>query len=268
MILPNPLAIAPFKRLPDAPPELKDWLSRHGWPIEIRRMTAGDAQYWDREVLPTIKRIEFERLVGIRPDAQPRADAYWPATWSMIRRAYGTLSHLPSMMRPLKPEPTAPQTWTVLAPGNHGHVPIGMLMGLTGQYLPEGAPTGPHVFAWLLTTAPDEHLEANGIPGALALGRVLLDVVIQISLATSSEGRVMLHADPRGGPGLLIFYSRSMMLLLDPAQVPRVVLNRKNDGRYFLFDEGRAGAFAMSLDAYRTSSLPGTRRTPEPVRVR
>lgn len=268
MILPNPLAIAPFKRLPDAPPDLKDWLSRHGWPIEIRRMTSGDALYWDREVLPTIKRIEIERLVGIRPDAQPRADAYWLATWSMIRRAYGTLSHLSSMVRPLKSEPTTPQTWTVLAPGNHGNVPIGMLMGLARQDLPKGAPTGPHAFAWLLTTAPDEHLEANGIPSTLALGKVLLDVIIQVSLATNCEGRVILHADPRGGPGLLVFYSRSMMQLLDPAQVPRVVLNRKNDGRYFHFDEGRAGAFAMSLDAYRRNSLPDAQTTPDPVRVR
>jgi len=265
----DPLAVAPFKVPPGTQPQLAAWLDSHGWPIELTPMTMEHADYWDVQVAPTVKRIEFERLVGIRPGAQPRADAYWPYTWRTLMRLFKAIRTVPSGPSPLTLNPTEPQLWAVLAPGNGPKpVPIGMLLGLTGLALPPGAPAGNHHFAWLLTAAPEDHLLSQGIPPTLALGRVLLDLVIQISLASGTFGRTLLHADPRGGPGLMVFYQRSLMQLLDPAVAPNISTKRRNDGRYFYFDESHAGIFSMQFHDFRRGQLGAVPQLASPARVR
>lgn len=231
-------------------------------------MTLAHAQYWDQRVWPTVKRIELERIVGIRPRAQPRADAYWRIGWVSQLRTFSFLPRVPSGPSPVRVRGTTPHLWTVLASGNGpAPVPIGMLMGLSNFPMSAGAPAGTHKFAWLLTTAPEEHLQAEGIPGSLAIGRVLLDLVIQISLATGSSGRALLHADPRGGQGLMKFYASSLMQSLDPTAVPKISALRPNDGRYFHFDVSHAGQFALKLHRFRRGQLGTLPSTAAPIKV-
>lgn len=284
-LLPDPLAVAPFKVPPKETPARQQWLRRHGWPIRIVPMTLDHARHWDRHVQPTVRRVELERLCGVRPGDPPRADAYWPSTWQQNLRVFGTLPVVPSGKGLLQLRATRPQLWTVLAAGMDpmagAEQPVGMLLGLTGFRLPTAQPPLPGVapahaevpwaspwhFTWLLTTAPDDTLRAMGLPTTLALGRVLVDTAIQIALAARCNGQVLLHADPRGGGGLLKFYGDCLMLELDGSQFPRVSARRENDGHYFWMDDARAGAFAMQYHHCRTSVLPQPtdRRAPQPL---
>ncbi|NMO19471.1 hypothetical protein HPC49_42485 [Pyxidicoccus fallax] len=61
---------------------------------------------------------------------------------------------------------------------------------------------------------------------------------------------MLLHADPQGGDNLLGWYKK-----LGMSAVPReahISRARKNDGRYFYFNEIDALLFSKSNDKYRT----------------
>lgn len=156
--------------------------------------------------------------------------------------------------------------WVVEAGAEHNRLPVGMLLGLSRFPFPTPVAAsvepmllhGRHartVFAWQLAAAPGETLVAADIAPNIQLGRVLLDTVIQVSLASGHFGYVLLHADPMGGEELLGFYTASGMACLPQDDYPMVSSQRDNDGRYFFMVPGVAGAFAKRYAHLRASAL-------------
>ncbi|TGD99872.1 hypothetical protein [Methylobacterium nonmethylotrophicum] len=85
------------------------------------------------------------------------------------------------------------------------------------------------------------------------IGRAALDVAACIAL-NECEGRLWLHADPKGGPRLLSWYRNLGMEIVDPATYPTLPgfsSGRFNDGRYLNFDRDAALRFHDSHKQYR-----------------
>jgi hypothetical protein len=89
------------------------------------------------------------------------------------------------------------------------------------------------VFIWYVAAAPREALLSLG--GPRLVGTATLDFALLLSLASSAEGRVWLHADPAGGDTLLDWYRRQGFVTV-PRNVRTlpgtIVRPRMNDGRY------------------------------------
>jgi hypothetical protein len=257
---PDPLVLAPYKVPKNAPNHQKEWLRGHGWPIDLVPMTLAHAEYWDRSVVPTIQRIEFERYAGIRPNELPRADAYWRYSWPAVWRVFRTAAHLPVRAAGHPPMVARAHLWALEAASQGGQpVPVGLLLGLSRYPFPVSSRVSSTrragVFAWLLTVAPADTMQQHELPTNLALGRAMVDCAVQLSLGAQHVGSVLLHADPRGGDELAVFYESCFMEQLDPDLYPNISATRRNDGRYYVFDLQSAGRFALVHARFRLSAV-------------
>jgi hypothetical protein len=268
--LPDPLGASPFKVTPGAPASVQTFQRTHGWPITVSPMERWHASFWDEHVSPAVKRMEFERLTGLR-ECPPRADAYWTTSWSTIRRVHETANRmgasLPTAGAGRETTVTPAHLIAVEALSQAGTpVPIAMMLGVSNFPFPKAVTpgvSGPlvdgrrvrNVFVWLVSVAPPDSLSSWGLPVGLQLGRVALDTAIQISLVSGHFGQVLLHADPRGGDELTRFYAGCMMALVNQTDFPEISLTRRNDGRYFFFDSDRADAFSHRLAPWRRSAI-------------
>lgn len=105
-------------------------------------------------------------------------------------------------------------------------------------------------FLWFVSTAPRALLETSDGNGSgctpRLVGRAARQIAVIVALSGAAEGRLWLHADPRGGQPLFDWYSNLGMAIVDPQSVPILpgynasLPPRTNDGRYFCLDAAAA----------------------------
>ncbi len=214
--------------------------TRRGEPVELRvtRMTLPHVLWWHSHVQPVIDR-----------DPE-RADRDW--NWLL----YVPFSALAGGVLARQP---VGYTVGILASKTDRFIPCALLQ-LLGRFPALDAPRGKSVFAWFLSTAPDEALltindhpiAADRIPKRL--GTITLDVAVTHSFNKHRLGRTALYADEEGGQLLLEWYQRQGMSVL-PAQKrlprgPRRLL-KPSDGRYCYHTMKSALEASRALDPLR-----------------
>ena len=98
-------------------------------------------------------------------------------------------------------------------------------------------------FVWYLQGAPKGYLEEKGIDKKefdIKIGTALLDTAIIKSFENVTEGRLLLHADPKAGDGLLEYYKTQGFKRIDDKNIKRISPARKNDGRFFYMNTANA----------------------------
>jgi hypothetical protein len=184
-------------------------------PVAISALTPDAVRFWTREVQPDIGRSD-------------RADRRW--NWNLIY-VLAAIS-------------TGGVGLSVSTQDRHGVLkPIGLYVGLDRfPWLPDAAQQS--TFIWFITSAPSERLTALGIDSSPKIGTLLVDLARASSIANGSQGRIGLHAHPKGGPQLLDFYRHKCGLtaLERTVKLPGAVMTWKhrllnrpyyNDGRFF-----------------------------------
>lgn len=110
----------------------------------------------------------------------------------------------------------------------------------------------PAVFLWFMAGAPAVAVADHGAPRLITAAA--LDIALTISLNGAAQGRLWLHADPRGGGKLMDWYANRGLERV-PADTtlpgPRVS-ERVNDGRYFWTAGNRSTLVSGRMEAYRT----------------
>lgn len=110
------------------------------------------------------------------------------------------------------------------------------------------------IHVWYLSTIPPELIIAGGYYGPFGmpkqLGQILIDVAVTESYRKGHEGRILLHADPKGGDKFMRFYQDTCGMSRDMGAQP-ISRIRYNDGRYFYFTEEQASQFRARLTALR-----------------
>jgi hypothetical protein len=111
------------------------------------------------------------------------------------------------------------------------------------------------VFVWYLSTAPDSYWRevANQLPGIPKLvGRAALDAALTISRESLAQGRLWLHADPKGSERLRTWYGTDCgMTCLGDKAFPSLPPFRMNDGRYFCLTQETALWAHRQMDEWR-----------------
>lgn len=210
-------------------------------PVRIVGMTKEHAKWWDEHV--QAKWI----------DSLDRADKNWNwpfRIFSATRMAAETLGQNP----------------LALVAGVECAFPPHLLpcvMSLLVRKYPDlHDPTRDSTFLWYVSPAPDEFF-TQGYASALAavpqrriLMRIGMDMAITASYNAMRRGRLGLHADRKGGDGLVRWYKgpEGGMIPLPASHPLPVGLRRvitRNDGRYFYHDEKSAFGVSCQLDTLR-----------------
>jgi hypothetical protein len=142
-----------------------------------------------------------------------------------------------------------PRMFALAAESPKGTVPLGLAL-VCDQVRFQGEATQ---FVWLLSKAPDQTYvnPATGFsskgssPGLIGVG--LLFALLNRGTKDLGHSRLLLHASPLGGPGLLNWYQAVGMELV-PSSVP-LTATRKNDGRYLRFSQQGGQAFLARFAA-------------------
>lgn len=222
----------------------------------VIEMEGYDAAWWDEHVQRYIDDLPFER-----------ADQGW--IWPRIFANVTLLADL-ILQQPLGYVVEAFDDATAM------FRPAVMLM-LVGAYPYLLQHELGSVFVWYLSPAPRGYFIGklrwgnSKIPDSKELMRVGMDVAITDSYNRRLNGRLGLHAAPKGGDRLLNFYRSEddggMTQLPATSPLPagmRSVMDRvkliirgnlraRNDGRYFYHDERTAGSASRRMDHCRSS---------------
>jgi hypothetical protein len=206
-------------------------------PWRIFSMTKDDAKWWDEHVQkPFI-------------DAMPgRADSGWNWPWKIFN------------LTRLAAEALSQQPVAFVAGVECASPPMFLpcVMNLLVETYADLADSRlESVFLWYLSPAPEEFFRSGRgrILGAVpkALMAIGMDMTITHSYNVMRQGRVGLHAAPKGGKELFDWYT-------DPARggmhaIPKRQRLaggwRRNDGRYFYHDETTALTVSRRLDSLR-----------------
>jgi hypothetical protein len=104
-------------------------------------------------------------------------------------------------------------------------------------------------FLFFLSTAPPECLIVTNDSGhdvsPKMIGQAALDLAVCIAL-NECDGRLWLHADPKGSYNLLTWYQHRGTEIVDPIThqtLPGFATGRANDGRYLYFNQNTALRF-------------------------
>lgn len=130
--------------------------------------------------------------------------------------------------------------------------PLGQVILVDGFPYPEDK-TKRCAFLWFLAAAPSGAVKQAGIPVCRGLLPALVDVGIQFSYICGHNGRLCLHASPKGTLG----QRKELVERYEAAGLKRhpkgwfVGLIRPNDGRYFIADERIASTMTVRLDPLR-----------------
>lgn len=204
-------------------------------PIKVVPMTADYVAFWHQSIQPFINK-----------STEPRADRHW--RWSLL---YQITRLMPRY-----------SGYCVVAQGLDGvSVPVGMLV-VIGDYPWLRNRRHKSSFLWFLAAAPDSAMKALGITDPPSLGRVLVDTGIVDSYRSGHDGRIGLHAAPKGGNRLFDFYRNVCNLLnlpkffalpLGPASIKQTLVSLPvaNDGRFFYTDSACATTFVTFWSHWR-----------------
>jgi len=203
-------------------------------PISVQPITAALIDWWHTHIQPTIARLD-------------RADAEWD--WYMIDGLWGITA------RGLGQDP---QGYAITLPSLRD--PAGDPLIVALLYLARRYPYLPNrrlraCYLWYLSTAPSSALApylSSGDDLPKLIGTAGVDVGVCEAYHAGWQGRLGLHADPRGGAELIEFYQRCAMTRLP--QTSRLPRGRRrlagNDGRYLYLDEAGALSFRKRLTAF------------------
>jgi hypothetical protein len=122
-------------------------------------------------------------------------------------------------------------------------------------------------FLWFLAAAPSEFLRQRLNNARPSMLQALVDVGIVFSLQRKYQGRIGLHADPKGGDALAARYLHcGLQALPDDVTLPmsrelmrRFTFNREGPGPYFYADTNHAEDILVRSDHLRTYP-PGAER--------
>jgi hypothetical protein len=174
---------------------------------------------WHRDIQPIIDN-----------DYSIRADCGW--NWPSVLRV------LPMSIRFLVRK--KPLGFVLIAPGPENlAVPIGICIGIEPWMCLRGTSVlNPyldfeHGYAWYLTGIPREVCAKFGLP-PLRVTPSVVEIFRILCDSESGAGRIVLHADEKGGDKLLSFYEVSCNLVRVPeSDKVFTLVRRPNDGRFF-----------------------------------
>lgn len=109
------------------------------------------------------------------------------------------------------------------------------------------------VFVWRLSAAPSEALERH-LPRDFLRnprGSAVFDAALLLSLTNEHEGRLWLHAAPKGGDKLANFYESWGMQNVPEHVTIKRYWRSVNDGRYFFHNAETTEVALSKFDAYR-----------------
>lgn len=219
----------------------------------VIQMEDYDTEWWDENVQRYIDELPFER-----------ADKGW--IWPRILTTQALVAGL------LLQQPVA---YVLEVRKKGGHFRPAVMIMLVDDYPHLPKHELPSVFVWYLSPAPrDYFLEklrfaASEAPDSKVLMRAGMDVALTESYNRRLQGRVGLHAAPRGGDKLLEWYQSpppkgGMKRLPPTSALPSGVrstigrvkliirgLRTRNDGRYFYHDESTAFPASRGMDPFR-----------------
>lgn len=134
-------------------------------------------------------------------------------------------------------------------------IPLGLVF-LVNKYPALNNTNKNSTFIWYLTTAPKDYIN-DILPESLrpSLGKLSLEIALTESYINKNEGRLGLHADPKGKEKLVDFYTDACLLSNFPKDkgLPTYLRSKfaPNDGRYFFYTDENAFEFSKSLDYLR-----------------
>jgi hypothetical protein len=198
--------------------------------VRMTDMTASDAAWWDRRLGPKHARV------------RSRADRFW--VWSVLL----PMCHLVQLAKRRHCRPLV--IWARADSGRFLRVGMSILIE-SYPYL-DVTRSLESTFVWFISAADPHVLQSDfGMSHPPALGRVLLDNAIVLSQNRGWEGRMGLHAAAAGGKPLLNLYLGCGLTRLAASAALPPGVSRKNDGRFFVADEGQGEALARMLDPSR-----------------
>ena len=195
--------------------------------VVVRKANEQLLQYWNQVVQPLINNSE-----------EKRADKGWD--WPTSTK---TLSFVAKILK------QQPCCYTIGMKFNDKFFPCALIF-VAENYKYLKSKDKDSTFIWFMASAPDEFYINNNLGDQIPkLGFACLDVGVTSSFNNANNGLIGLHASPSGKERLLEFYSKHQMYNLDKAE--NISIARKNDGRYFYFDEIRALKFSQHHDPLR-----------------
>lgn len=213
----------------------KGKVSKAAVPIKVVPMTADYVAFWHQSVQPFVNAA-----------AVSRADKRW--RWSVL---YMVTRIMPRF-----------GGYCITVPGPGGEsIPAGMLVVVRDYPWLRGRPYKSS-FLWFLASAPDNAMTALGVTDPPSLGRTLVDTGVVDSFRSGHEGRIGLHAAPKGGPRLFDFYKNicKLLNLNKSSKLPVGLAGFKqalvsfpvaNDGRFFYTDKGCVTTFVAVWSDWR-----------------
>ena len=192
---------------------------------------AGRCRAWDDEVRPFL----------LQDPARPDSDWRW--RWiAMVAFGLGALRR--------------PRLFQISA--GVSETPIAMMALLENERWLAGEE--PATFLWYLSTSPEQAPKPTTERGPVTpklVGKAALDLAICISLDSESDGRLLLHADPKGDQtGLRCWYGTSGgMTNIGASAFTKLPgappFGRRNDGRYFCYTRTTARLARQDMDQWR-----------------
>lgn len=221
--------------------------------VKVSDMSVDDAEYWEANVQPEIRRIAQLELSEGRP--LTRSDYRWP--WHQMRRA------LPVAQAMVGRRCRFLTIFLQDASGNA--VPAAMLALIERYPWPLQRAkrfrfrfgfVNESTFTWFLSSAPRSALRGLGITKTPSLIRVLIDTALVTSVTLELRGRMWLHAAPAGGDRLLETYLkkcklRRVKLGTRIPKLPRPFTGVLSDGRHFYATSRLARVLIDELKGYR-----------------
>ncbi|MBN2769042.1 MAG: DUF1738 domain-containing protein [Campylobacterales bacterium] len=182
--------------------------------IETKIARSKDITFWQKNVMP---------------HEQSEVAKAW--NWKIYEN---TLYHLSKLAK------QEPNFITISTKG----VPVAMMLYVNSlkEMVTNGTPE-PTGFVWYVQKAPKTFLLENNIDEKsfdLKIATAILDTAVTMSLNGENKGKVMLHADPKGGDFLMQFYEKEGFKNIPLSSGDKISLHRDNDGRYFWMDSQSA----------------------------
>lgn len=193
--------------------------------VSIIAATGSIAKFWDKDVRPTAKagRTAYRWTSIVR---------YYPF---LARTAFGWAAQCYSL--------------AIFTPSqNNAPILTGLMSLVEGATFPGS--TDKCVYVWFLQSAPDAYILSKGAALTPRSGEALLDAAMVASQKAGYDGRILLHADPSGGQGLIDYYANFGLTRL-PNNVPVGIATKQNDGRYFVADSATASFLINRHNRYR-----------------